>query len=170
MLGGLAGEPTDPLSFVNLEESWCAMRNIIEQNRLRFLIGVTCACLAGSSLLAQGYLSPVESNKKVVFDFYRLVVEPQNPDLVPVYVADDFVDHDRPDDKGTQAVEKMLKAQAPAASSDIGATLQHPPKFVTAQGDLVVWIFDNGGKLTIEAYRIKDRKIIEHWKGAATNP
>ena len=34
----------------------------------------------------QGYLRAVESNKKMVLDFYRLIVEPRNPDLVEVYL------------------------------------------------------------------------------------
>jgi predicted SnoaL-like aldol condensation-catalyzing enzyme len=138
-----------------------------------WILGLAGTVLMGSSLLAQGYLSPVETNKKVVFDFYRLVVEPRNPDLIPIYVSDDFVDHDRSDEKGAQAVEKMLKALGAATSDEVGAALRRPPKLVMAQGDLVMWAFDDPGdskRLLIEAYRIKDRKIVEHWKGIGTAP
>ncbi len=41
----------------------------------------------------QGYLSALETNKKVVFDFYRLVFEPRNADLAEIYVAEDMIEH-----------------------------------------------------------------------------
>ncbi len=131
--------------------------------------------MAAVPLLGQGYLSALESNKKVVFDFYRLVVEPRNADLIELYVSPDFVDHDPSDQKGTEVVGKMLKALGPAASDDISATLQKPPAFITAQGDLVIWLFpQNPPKaaepFVLEIYRVKDRKIVEHWKGAAKTP
>ena len=43
--------------------------------------------LAGLSVFAQGYLSGTALNKKIVTDFYRIVFEPRNPDLVDQYVA-----------------------------------------------------------------------------------
>ena len=130
---------------------------------------------------AQGYLSAVESNKKVVFDFYRLVVEPRNPDLVEVYIAESFVDHDPTDQKGTDSVVKMLKAMGPGASDEIGPTLRNPPAFIMAAGDLVTWLFKQNvpdpkdksktvERFSLEVYRIKDRKIAEHWKGTANLP
>jgi predicted SnoaL-like aldol condensation-catalyzing enzyme len=120
-------------------------------------------------LFAQGYLSPLESNKKVVFDYYRLVVEPRNGDLIGQFVADDFIDHDQ-DKKGTSAVANALKAMGPAANDDLSSTLQHPPALIMAQADLVTYLFKNGDNLTLEIYRVKDHKIVEHWKGAAKQP
>jgi predicted SnoaL-like aldol condensation-catalyzing enzyme len=92
-------------------------------------------------LFGQGYLSPLESNKKVVFDFYRLVVEPRNADLVELYVSPDFVDHDPAEQKGPDSITKMLKAMGPAASDDIISTLRNPPAYIMAEGDLVTWLF-----------------------------
>jgi predicted SnoaL-like aldol condensation-catalyzing enzyme len=137
--------------------------------------------LAGTPVFAQGYLSPLESNKKVVFDFYRLVVEPRNADLVEVYFADTFVDHDPSEQKGTDGVVKMLKAMGPATSDDVGPGLRNPPAFIMAEGDLVTWLFKQNvpdpkdksktvERFTLEVYRIKDRKIAEHWKGTANLP
>jgi hypothetical protein len=40
----------------------------------------------GLPVFDQGYLSAVESNKKMVLDLHRLIVEPRNPDLVEVYL------------------------------------------------------------------------------------
>jgi len=137
--------------------------------------------LAGIPVYAQGYLSAVESNKKVVFDFYRLVVEPRNPDLIEVYVAENFADHDPTDQKGTDSVVKMMKAMGPAASDEFGPALRNPPAFIMAEGDLVTWLFKQNvpdpkdksktvERFSLEVYRIKDRKIAEHWKGTANLP
>jgi len=101
--------------------------------------------------------------------------------LVDLYVADDFLEHDPTDQKGTASVVKILKALAPAASDDVGSTLRNPPVFIVAEGDLVTWLFKQvvtdskdksktAERFSLEVYRIKDRKIIEHWKGAASVP
>jgi predicted SnoaL-like aldol condensation-catalyzing enzyme len=126
-------------------------------------------------LLGQGYLSPLESNKKVVFDFYRLVVEPRNTDLIELYVAPDFLDHDPSDQKGTEGLAKRIKELGPAASEDVGSTLRKPPAYITAQGDLVIWIFAQDAPkaaepFVVEIFRVKERKIVEHWKGLAKTP
>jgi predicted SnoaL-like aldol condensation-catalyzing enzyme len=137
--------------------------------------------VVGLPVFAQGYLSAVESNKKVVFDFYRLIVEPRNLDLVEVYLAEDFVDHDAIEQKGTGNFVRMLKAMAPAASDEVGPSLRNPPTFIMAQGDLVTWLFKQNvpdpkdksktvERFSLEIYRIKDRKIAEHWKGTASLP
>jgi predicted SnoaL-like aldol condensation-catalyzing enzyme len=132
-------------------------------------------------IFAQGYLSVVESNKKVVFDFYRLIVEPRNKDLAEVYLAEDFVDHDATDQKGIEHFTKMLKEMAPAATDEVGPSLRNPPTFIMAQADLVTWLFKQNvpdpqdksktvERFLLEVYRIKDRKIAEHWKGTAGLP
>jgi len=137
--------------------------------------------LAYPAVFAQGYLSAIESNKKVVFDFYRLIVEPRNSDLAEVYLAANFVDHDPADRKGPESVVEMLKTMGPPASDEVGSTLRNPPVFIMAQGDLVTWLFKQNvpdqkdksrtvERFSLEVYRIKDRKIAEHWKGMANLP
>jgi len=121
-----------------------------------------------SVLLAQGYLSAVESNKKVVFDFYRLVVEPRNYDLAGQFVADGVIEHD-PSHSGSslQSFIERLKSLPGQAEDDIGSDLHHPPAFIGAEGDMVFWVFKQTtpDRLAFEAWRIKDRKIVEHWGG-----
>jgi len=150
------------------------MRNTNQFRGSLILLGIVIAMAVTIPLFGQGYLSALESNKKVVFDFYRLVVEPRNPDLVELYVAPDFLDHDPPDKRGSDGVVTMLKTLGPAASDDIGATLRTPPVFIMAQGDLVIWFWPSAPKSTeqfvLDVYRVKDRKIVEHWKGAAKKP
>lgn len=131
--------------------------------------------LASIPLLGQGYLSTIESNKKVVFDFYRLVVEPGNTDLIELYVAPDFLDHDPSDQKGSQGLAKRIKDMGPAASDDVGPTLRNAPAFIMAQGDLVIWFFPQttpkaAEPFVLEVFRVKERKIVEHWRGLAKIP
>jgi predicted SnoaL-like aldol condensation-catalyzing enzyme len=144
-------------------------------------VGLVSLVLGAMPLFAQGYLSALESNKKVVFDFYRLVVEPRNADLIELYISPDFLDHDPSEQKGAENIAKMLKAMGPAGSEDVGSTLRNPPAYIMAEGDLVTWLFKHTvpdpkdkskttEQFTLEAYRIKDRKIVEHWKGSAGLP
>jgi predicted SnoaL-like aldol condensation-catalyzing enzyme len=127
---------------------------------------------------SQGYLSPLEANKKVVFDFYRLVFEPRNTELAGQFVAEDFIEHNPRFQSGRDNLVKMLKSLPAAAESDIGPELQNPPALIIAEGDLVTYIFkrlepdpQNKGKtyerFSFDTFRIKDRKIVEHWDGAA---
>jgi len=144
---------------------------------MRTLLPILFAALSGTSLFAQGYLSPLESNKKVVLDFYRLVFEPRNADLVPQFLAEDFIEHNPRFQSGRDSFIKTLKSLPPAASDDIGDTLRNPPAMIVAEGDLVTYIFKRNTpdpkdqSKTYETYwfdtfRIKDRKIVEHWDPA----
>ena len=127
--------------------------------------------LTAGSVFAQGYLSPLESNKKLVFDLYRLVIEPRNTDLVEQFVSSDFMEHDTRFSGGKDSFVKLIKSMGPAVSEDIGSDLHNPPSSIAAAGDLVVYIFPDKAKtaqgFTFDAYRIKDRKIVEHWSGTA---
>jgi len=133
--------------------------------------------LAAAPLFAQGYLSPLEVNKKVVFDFYRLVFEPRNTDLADQFVAEDFIEHNPRFQSGRANLVKMLKSLPPAPESDVGPQLQDPPTLIIAEGDLVTYIFkrtvaDSKDKsksyeqFSFDTFRVKDKKIVEHWDGA----
>jgi predicted SnoaL-like aldol condensation-catalyzing enzyme len=139
---------------------------------------IVLALLSASAAFAQGYLSPLEVNKKVVFDFYRLVFEPRNADLVEQFVAENFVEHNPRLPSSRDNFVKFLKTLSKPKSEDIGPELQDPPTLITAEGDLVTYIFKRSTpdpqdksktyeRFTFDTFRIKDRKIIEHWDGAA---
>jgi predicted SnoaL-like aldol condensation-catalyzing enzyme len=133
--------------------------------------------LAAAPVLAQGYLSPLEVNKKVVFDFYRLVFEPRNTDLAEQFVAEDFIEHNPRFQSGRANLVKMLKSLPPAPESDVGPELQDPPALIIAEGDLVTYIFKkvvadpqdkskSYERFSFDTFRVKDKKIVEHWDGA----
>ena len=143
-------------------------------NRQRFFRALVF--LAGSCACAQGYLSGPALNKKIVTDFYRLVFEPRNPDLIEQYVAPDFVEHNPRIEGGRDGLVKFMKTLPPPASDDIGAEMKNPPAYIVAEGDLVTFIFKQNTpdpkdkaktyeRFTFDLFRIKNGKIVEHWDG-----
>jgi predicted SnoaL-like aldol condensation-catalyzing enzyme len=133
--------------------------------------------LAGASAFAQGYLSGPALNKKVVTDFYRLVFEPRNADLIDQYIAPDFVEHNPRIEGGRDGLAKFMKTLPAPKSDDIGPELKNPPAYMLAEGDLVTFVFKqstpdpkdktrNYDHFTFDMFRIKNGKIVEHWDGA----
>jgi predicted SnoaL-like aldol condensation-catalyzing enzyme len=146
------------------------------KNRITWIV-LALLSVSAALVFAQGYLSPLEVNKKVVFDFYRLVFEPRNADLVEQFMAENFVEHNPRFQSGRDNFVKMLKGLSKPKSEDIGPDLQDPPALIVAEGDLVTYIFKRSApdpqdksktyeRFTFDTFRIKDRKIVEHWDSA----
>jgi predicted SnoaL-like aldol condensation-catalyzing enzyme len=122
-------------------------------------------------------LSGPALNKKIVGDFYRIVFEPRNPDLIEQYIAPDFVEHNPTIEGGRDGLVKFMKTLPRPASDDVGAEMRNPPAYITAEGDLVTFIFKQKvadpkdksktyERFTFDMFRIKNGKIAEHWDGA----
>jgi predicted SnoaL-like aldol condensation-catalyzing enzyme len=135
--------------------------------------------LAASSLLAQGN-QRVEANKKVVYDFYRFVWEPKDLSALPKFMPESYVEHN-PLFSGTR--EDFVHALQSGRFGEwnkpgkVPDKLNDPPALITAEGDLVTWIFKRIRKdpkdptktyesFWFDTFRIKDGKILEHWDGA----
>src|SRR5215468_4928436 len=89
--------------------------------------------LAGISAFGQGYLSGVALNKKIVTDFYRLVFEPRNPDLIDQYIAPDFMEHNPLIEGGRNGLIKFMKTLPRPASDDVGPEMKNPPAYIVAE-------------------------------------
>jgi hypothetical protein len=101
--------------------------------KVRASVFSTCL-LAGASLMvtaslpAQGYLTGAALNKKIVTDFYRVVFEPRNVDLLDQYIAPDFVEHNPAVESGKSggdrsALAAFIKTLPKPASDDIGSEM-----------------------------------------------
>jgi predicted SnoaL-like aldol condensation-catalyzing enzyme len=143
----------------------------------RILCITAAASLVAVTANAQGYLSGSALNKKIVTDFYRLVFEPRNLDLIEQYIAPDFVEHNPSIEGGRDGLVRFIKALPRPASDDVGPEMKSPPAYVVAEGDLVTFIFKQKAtdpkdksktydRYTFDMFRIKNGKIVEHWDGA----
>jgi predicted SnoaL-like aldol condensation-catalyzing enzyme len=116
------------------------------------------------------------ANKKLVYDFWREVLEARHLDVAEKYMRTDYIQHNPNADTGVAGFKAYF--------SKLGGPLPIEPKIkrevisIVAQGDLVVLSFvqenkDSKGqsyKTTwFDMFRIRDGKIAEHWD-SATRP
>jgi predicted SnoaL-like aldol condensation-catalyzing enzyme len=143
-----------------------------------FKLAAVMLAFALAPAFGQGYLSALETNKKVVFDFYRLVFEPRNADLAEIYVAEDMIEHNPRMVNGRAELVKLIQALPKPASDEVGTALKNPPALITAEGDLVTYVFKQVvadpkdksktyERFSFDTFRVKSGKIVEHWDGAS---
>ncbi|WP_419868195.1 nuclear transport factor 2 family protein [Chryseobacterium sp. CT-SW4] len=104
-----------------------------------------------------------EKNKKLVLDFYQSTFGDKNFDKIDQYLAPEYIQHNPKVADGAEAFKKGVQEwlkDAPKTKIDV----QH----VAAEGDLVFVHLknkrpDGGLKSTIDIFRVKDNKIVEHW-------
>ena len=115
----------------------------------------------------------IAANKKLVYDFWREVLEARHLDLADKYMRQDYMQHNPNAETGIAGFKAYF--------SRLGGPLPIEPKIkrevisIVAQGDLVVLSFvqdnkDSKGqpyKTTwFDMFRIQDGKIAEHWDSA----
>src|SRR5215831_8386917 len=129
--------------------------------------------LASQEELLKDTDKKLAANKKVVYDFWREVLEARHLDLAEKYMRTDYMQHNPNADTGIAGFKAYF--------SRLGGPLPIEPRIkrevisIVAQGDLVVLSFvqdnkDSKGqpyKTTwFDMFRIQDSKIAEHWDSA----
>jgi len=112
------------------------------------------------------------ANKRLVYDFWRTVIEAGHMDQAPKYMAEGYVQHNPNVPTGRDgfvAVFSKLVKPRP-----IEAKLRAPLVSIVAERDLVVLAFVNEGKdphdpakryttTSFDMFRVENGKIAEHW-------
>jgi predicted SnoaL-like aldol condensation-catalyzing enzyme len=107
--------------------------------------------------------STIQDNKKTVLDFYQKMFGDKDISAVDQYIAPEYIQHNPNVADGSEAFKKAAVKWfegKPKTKIDV----QH----IAAEGDLVFLHIkntrpDGGLKSTIDIFRLKDGKIVEHW-------
>lgn len=115
------------------------------------------------------------ANKRLVYDFWREVLEAGHLDLAPKYLAEGYAQHNPNVPSGREGFTKFFGqfAQPKPISERVAA----PLVAIVAEGDLVMLSFvserpdpkDKTQKYTttwFDLFRVQDGRITEHWDSA----
>lgn len=114
-------------------------------------------------------------NKKIVYDFWREVLEAGHMDLAPKYMTETYIQHNPNVPTGRQGfVDFFSKIRKPLPIVD---TIKGPLIAIVAEGNLVILVFkrelpepkDPSSKYTttsFEMLRVEGDKVAEHWDDA----
>ena len=121
-------------------------------------------------VLLQSQDPQLAANKKLVFDFWRELVQARNVELAPEFLPEDYIQHDPNIGTGRKAlVDLFALFQRQPVKPEIDNLVT-----IVAEGDKVVLARRNelpdpknpGQTYTttkFDMFRIKDGKIAEHW-------
>lgn len=133
---------------------------------------------AGQQAMLQSADPKLAANKKLVFDFWREVLEARHVELAEKYMTETYIQHNPNIPTGRAAFQTAFSRMQP---QEIKPTIARPLISVTAEGDLVTLAFANeltdpadpSKKYTttwFDMFRIENGKIAEHWDSALKNP
>lgn len=120
----------------------------------------------------------LEANKRLVYDFWREVVESGHVENGAKYLPEDYIQHNPNVESGRQALLDYFSNSR--GSSPIPDRLETPIVHIIAEGDLVAWNLlrvypdPNDPSKTYTSswpsiFRIENGKIAEHWDAAFMN-
>ena len=118
-------------------------------------------------------------NKKLVYDFWREVVDAGQVDQVDKYVADNYIQHNPNVATGRRALAEQIAKNVKRQTAQ--PQIKAPLVSIVAEGNLVVVSLvselpdpsDSSKKYTttwFDMFRIENGKIAEHWDSAARLP
>jgi predicted SnoaL-like aldol condensation-catalyzing enzyme len=128
--------------------------------------------LADQQTLLKSNNTILEKNKKLVYDFWREVLEARHMDLVDKNLAETYIQHNPNVPTGRQGFIGIFSKTA--VPQPISETIKAPVVSIVAEGNLVVINFarelanpaDSSKKYTttwFDMFRIENNKIAEHW-------
>lgn len=107
-------------------------------------------------------IQTMETNKKLVADFYQELFGNKNIDVIDKYIGDVYIQHNPSAADGKESLKEVLKQWFKNANKE-KIDIQH----IGADGDLVYLHTKshNGEKIfsIIDIFRIQEGKIVEHW-------
>lgn len=114
-------------------------------------------------------------NKKLVFDFWRIVYEGGHADQAPKYMRPEYIQHNPNVASGRDAFIKFFKEVRKPI--EIQPLIKQPLISIVAEGDIVILTFarivphpTKPGKTYVmtwfDKFRIEDGRIAEHWDPA----
>ncbi len=115
------------------------------------------------------------ANKKLVYDFWREVLEARHLDLCEKYMRTDYIQHNPNADTGIAGFKAYF--QKPGGPQPIQPKIQRALISIVAEGDFVMLNFvyeqpepkdskKNYKTTWFDVFRIQDGKIAEHWDSA----
>ena len=111
----------------------------------------------------------LETNKKIVTEFYQELFGDKNVEAINKYIGDVYIQHNPYVADGKQALKEATKKWFVHARKET-IDIQH----IAADGDLVIIHLKNHDQprtvSVIDIFRLKNGKIIEHWDVAQEVP
>jgi predicted SnoaL-like aldol condensation-catalyzing enzyme len=146
------------------------------------LILLGCMLFLGTTIFAQSQKSMLYSkdpklakNKKLVYDFWRSVLEGGHLELAPKYMLETYIQHNPNVPTGRKGFIDFFSRFAKARP--IADTIKGPLIAIVAEGDRVVLSFKDVRPdpkdpaktyitTSFEMLRIENGKVAEHWDSA----
>jgi predicted SnoaL-like aldol condensation-catalyzing enzyme len=155
--------------------------HIIRGSLRRVVLAGLCAVSLTPAVFAQQtpdapLTAHEKANEKLVTDFWREVLQAQNPVAAAKFYAPDVIQHNPNVPTGLQGFQeffgKIWKNPKPAP-----ATLTPAPAVIMAKGNMVLLVWQHATpdptaagstypSFSFDLFRIRDGKIVEHWDSA----
>lgn len=125
--------------------------------------------------LLQAATPELASNKRLVFDAWRQIVDAGHEELADLYLDANYIQHNPNAATGREGFKAYFATREDA---EIGTSLRNPLVAMVAEGDLVVQALKfeyphpvHPGRVYtttwFDMFRIADGRLAEHWDGAA---